>query len=137
VHVKPPAAVPPTVPDDTPPRAATTVDDAPASPGVAMPPASTRPDDADPGSEAAVLGLLEATRGPARALRIVADLARVAVALAITVGAWHGLARVSNTDAAQSEPARTLLPALLAFVVTRLVFRLTGHRFVRPLRGLS
>lgn len=126
--MKPPAAIPPTVPDDEPPRAATTVDDGPAS---------TQPDDVAPGSEAAVLRLLEATRGPVRALRIVADLARIAVALAVTVGAWHGLARVSNTDAAQSEPARTLLPALLAFVVTRLVFRLTGHRFVRPLRGLS
>jgi len=126
--VKPPAAVPPTVPDDSPPRAATTVDDGPPS---------TQPDDADPGTEAAVLHLLEATRGTARPLRMAADAVRIAVALGITFAAWQGLSRVSNTDATQTEPARTLLPALLAFVVTRLVLRLTGHRFVRPLRGLS
>jgi hypothetical protein len=128
VHVKPPSAVPPTVPDDPPPRAATTVDDGPPS---------TRPDDAGPDTEAAVLRLLEATRGTARPLRMVADVLRIAVALAITVAAWQGLSRVSNTDATQTEPARTVLPALLAFVVTRLVLRLTGRRFVRPLRGLS
>ena len=127
--MKPPAAVPPTVPDEPPARAATTVDDAPAS---------TQPEGApEPDAEAAVLRLLLATRGPARPLRVVADVVRVPVALAITVAAWHGLARVSSTDAAQVEPTRTLLPALLAFVVTRLVLRLSGHRFVRPLRGLS
>jgi hypothetical protein len=130
VHVKPPppAAVPPTVPDEPPQRAPITLDDGPAS---------TQPDDGDPSAEAAVLRLLEATRGTARPLRIVADLVRVAVSVALTLVAWQGLARVSNTDATYAEPARTALPALLAFVVTRLVLRLSGRRFVRPLRGLS
>lgn len=144
--MKPPAAVPPTVPDDPggerprdePPRAATTVDgDAPPLAGAAPNTPTTQPDEGDAATEDAALRLLEATRGAARPLRLLGELVRAAVALAITVVAWQGLLRVSNTGAAQSEPTRTLLPALLAFVVTRMIFRLGSRRFVRPLRGLS